>query len=291
MEVLQHISIVDLVDIAFAILVSLLCLRTIFGGSQEKDQYRSQWKDDLSELEFSLRALIAEAGMASSSLDADLLERKKELEHVLLRLENKEKELMRKLELKQSDARHLIRNDDLPNETWLVDRDLPPKQSLTSQLLASLREDNGLEQVVERTQDTVSLSTSRLVEPHTSPAIANSSEFSTLDEIYRKTSILDKATFAIAVRMLRHGSELHVVARKLELPVSEIRALDGMLRRADGVSVEQVVSHQEPEEIIRPMKSIHGGITKEWVEPQQQSQGFDTEQGMENSIEREIAFL
>jgi hypothetical protein len=45
-------------------------------------------------------------------------------------------------------------------------------------------------------------------------------------------SHLDPVTYKIARRMLLSGQELHIVARKLELPLAELRILDKMLRQS-----------------------------------------------------------
>ncbi len=49
-------------------------------------------------------------------------------------------------------------------------------------------------------------------------------------QTFEQTSIMDVVTYRIARRLLTAGKELHIVARKVDLPVSEIRLLDQLMR-------------------------------------------------------------
>lgn len=66
-------------------------------------------------------------------------------------------------------------------------------------------------------------------------------------ETYEQLSIVDPTAYRIARRLLAAGKEIHVVARKLDLPVSEVRLLDRLMRheRKDFIPVD------EPDEPVR----------------------------------------
>jgi len=49
-------------------------------------------------------------------------------------------------------------------------------------------------------------------------------------ETFKRLSIMDPTAYRIARRLLADGTEIHVVARKLDLPVSEMRLLDRLMR-------------------------------------------------------------
>ena len=58
-------------------------------------------------------------------------------------------------------------------------------------------------------------------------------------DTFQSTSIMDPATYKIARRLLASGKEIHVVARKVEMPVSEIRLLDRLMRQEQKVRGEE----------------------------------------------------
>ena len=114
----------------------------------------------------------------------------------------------------------------------------------------------GLEQLIEKADDTLSLSQQVTKEVLRQQAekrkdLGSSSvsasvlaqklaeakqenEFDPLEQAtFQGTSIMDQATYRIARRLLLAGKELHIVARKVDLPVSEIRLLDRLIREED----------------------------------------------------------
>ena len=105
----------------------------------------------------------------------------------------------------------------------------------------------------------------------------------TLQDTFDKTSIMDKTTYLIARRLLLEGKELHVVARKLELPVSEIRLLDRLIRAEQGGEEEPELelSDSQPKIIRRQQK------LDEFVPGQHRAGGVN----LDKDIEREVALL
>jgi hypothetical protein len=62
-------------------------------------------------------------------------------------------------------------------------------------------------------------------------------------DILTTPSIIDPTTYSVARRLLARGAELHVVARKLEIPLAEVRLLDKLMRsEGDGRATEEEIS-------------------------------------------------
>lgn len=62
-------------------------------------------------------------------------------------------------------------------------------------------------------------------------------------EILTTPSIIDPTTYSVARRLLARGAELHVVARKLEIPLTEVRLLDKLMRsEGEGRATEEELS-------------------------------------------------
>lgn len=62
-------------------------------------------------------------------------------------------------------------------------------------------------------------------------------------EILTTPSIIDPTTYSVARRLLARGTELHVVARKLEIPLTEVRLLDKLMRsEGEGRATEEELS-------------------------------------------------
>ncbi|OVE80211.1 hypothetical protein BVY02_01035, partial [bacterium J17] len=70
------------------------------------------------------------------------------------------------------------------------------------------------------------------------------------DPIYQQTAIVDPVAFKIAKRLLNSGKEIHVVARKLDLPVSEVRLLDSLLRQESKLADAEIVEEPVVEEPV-----------------------------------------
>lgn len=80
------------------------------------------------------------------------------------------------------------------------------------------------------------------------------------DEIFSRLSIMDKTAYKIARRLLAAGAEIHVVARKLDLPVSEIRLLDRLMREHGEAKIKETEAgpNYKPTETIPRKKDCQG---------------------------------
>lgn len=248
-----QLDMAGLVDIGFALFVTGVCLRSLFKESDTGDKRRANWKAELKELEGTLRELIAEAGAASSNLDRSLLQRKRELETLLKKIEEKQKS---SAVSPNGQAYTLGKDDDLPNDSWRKRRPANTAHPASQEnVRASDVQDEEwqsgyfeLEDLVNGASDKLSLTSRAVSERQTGPqkktpplqpaaALAGQVEKIALNETesetFNMTSIMDPTTYKIARRLLSAGLELHVVARKLDLPVSEIRLLDRLMRREE----------------------------------------------------------
>ncbi|MCB0323370.1 MAG: hypothetical protein KDD69_07340 [Bdellovibrionales bacterium] len=250
----------SLIDIGFVLLVTVACLRSFSRDGSGSDARRETWRAELKELEGSLRNLIQEAGAASRNLDRSLLQRKRELEGLLSRVESQLEAgdtTIPRITKRQS-QRGAAREDELPNESWAASQKSEPVAvaytASGGAKTATTVEAAPLEQLAQKADDTLSLSqqVTREVLRQQADAIKKRSagglehaipqdpqgpaegEFDVFEtDTFKKTSIMDPVTYRIARRLLKAGKELHVVARKVELPVSEIRLLDRLLREED----------------------------------------------------------
>jgi hypothetical protein len=155
--------------------------------------------------------------------------------------------------------------DELPNETWAAAAPTAPAMSRPQ------RPANPLEELLAEAEDSISISLSAaakagtlrtapaatraqapapaaLLQTRTSPGgeqslrnrieiIKNAEEAQPTpqeiaeQETFQQMSIMDPTAYKIARRLLAGGTEIHVVARKLELPLSEVRLLDRLMRQ------------------------------------------------------------
>ena len=106
-------------------------------------------------------------------------------------------------------------------------------------------------------------------------------------DTYNKTSIVDPVTYRIARRLLRGGKEIHVVARKIELPVSEVRLLDKLMRQEQDIDEfeEEKGNGVEVKHIVRPSEVPSSRPPAIEARSGQKKSKIDTD------IEREIALL
>lgn len=227
------------VDIGFMGLVSFVCFQSLL---RVKDDGSAR-KAELLQLEHALKELIEEASAASMQLDRSLSRRKAELERLLERLPSEESLQLNTKPHRASEPKHGI--DDLPNETWMErPRNKNPQQSAS-----------GLERLAAQKQDTVTLSSRQQEE-----------DKKELLEGFEESAIIDPVAYKIACRLLREGKEIHVVARKLELPVSEVRAIDTRIRKS-------APSLQEQVDVVVGEQRIEGAFERLGVEAI--SQGLD----------------
>lgn len=240
-----NIGMDQLADIGFGLLVIGICLKTLFTDRSALSKQREVWKEELHTLEVSLKELIAEAGEASQVFDKRIQRRQSELESLLRRAErtvSEAKEITTKLRdstNSEGESEYPLgdESDGIEDPPWakMVDDSisLPPEVE-ASLMSARARAKKDFTQVPDKTKS----SRSNLAQPKRDvrTPLQRQIEMQTEEEvsdehIFRQTSIVDPVAFRIAKRLLLEGKELHVVSRKLELPVSEIRHLDTLLRQ------------------------------------------------------------
>ena len=114
-------------------------------------------------------------------------------------------------------------------------------------------------------------------------------------ETYEQLSIVDPTAYRIARRLLAAGKEIHVVARKLDLPVSEVRLLDRLMRheRKDFVPLEEEevqVRHivRETPPVRASAQETPGPAVQQYVLGQPAA---GTHATLDSAIERELALL
>ncbi len=286
MSMLEQLNPQSMVDIGFVVLVTIACARSMWGSSDAAEKNRQLLRMELQSLEETLRSLISEAGSASTRLDRSLLQRKQELEKLLEKLDGKEQKKIAQTGNKRpvrESSLTLDNDDDLPNESWKTP--LPQlngsvstseKTRLSQTKQSDIADDfvlgSGLEQLVRQTDDSVSISAkaaqgkkNRTIRAAASIPVRNAATAPrtlreeiqlvrsdpTENKAFARTSIVDPTTYRIARRLLLEGKELHVVARKLELPLSEIRELDRLLRHEQGSAGaaeggESIISNHSP---------------------------------------------
>jgi len=241
-----NIGMDQLADIGFGLLVIGICLKTLFTDRSALSKQREVWKEELQALEISLRELIAEAGDASQVFDKRIQRRQSELESLLRRAErtvSEAKDMTTKLREstnktgEESEFSLGKESEGIEDPPWakMVDDSisLPPEVE-ASLMSARARAKKDFSQAPEKNKSSRSnlAQQKRDVRTPLQRQIEMQTEEEVSDEhIFRQTSIVDPVAFRIAKRLLLEGKELHVVSRKLELPVSEIRHLDTLLRQ------------------------------------------------------------
>lgn len=207
------LEIAEIVDVAFIVFVSAACFISLNRDASGIEESAHRWREELHALQNVLRALIEEASTASNSLDRRLLKRKQELEQILIAAEKKVEE--KTLNISASKQPVVASSNLAPIEPpWAKEKPQvksPQKQaSLLNEQLEILKEKE---------------------ERHT----------------FEKLNIVDPTTYRIARRLLSAGHEIHVVARKLELPLAEVRMLDRLMREEK--QIDMAVTSVQTKEI------------------------------------------
>ncbi len=239
---LLNITWPQIADIGFGLLVAGICLRTLLTDKDSLLKQRALWKHELTELEKSLQTLIMEATESSQVFDTRIQRRQRELQELLDKAEARIATITNTSENfkmvpadRKSNTRHSTNSTRTNTNNIYEDED---------SWIISERGERRLSQDIEmlddkstRTQSTQTQLQQRLERQRIATKqakeeakIQEEKEAEEDLEIFKHTSIVDPIVFRIAKRLLLEGKELHVVARKLELPVSEIRHLDGLLR-------------------------------------------------------------
>lgn len=224
---MESLGFAQLIDICFVALVTICCLSALASTSNRGENRAREWKRELEELRRSLELLISEAATASRSLDKSLSERQEQLADLLARIESsaevraaaelpRAKAPNRPVETAASAAQRPAADafdPDSPNPSW--ERELPK---------ASAPENDGsLRGQIEVTRQ--------------SAARAKKSDTRHVT-IQRKRSI-DPLAERVARRLLSRGQEIHIVARKLDLSLSDVRLIDRELREERGEIVDE----------------------------------------------------
>jgi hypothetical protein len=226
---LMGIGLEQFSDIGFALLVGGICLRTLLFDREANVKQRAVWKHELMELEKSLKQLILESTDVCEAFERKLDMRQKNVEALIERAEIKSSELFAKVTVASNSSKTApnVKKEKIQVEKkidWEFGDELPDE--LPSHLAAS----------IETTEDVTEFKAkpveSRLRENQATTQKAEpSAPFLSDEKIFSQTSIVDPIAYRIAKRLLLEGKELHVIARKLEIPVSEIRHLESLIRQ------------------------------------------------------------
>lgn len=236
------------VDIAFVVVIAGSCFFAITrSGSGEERSARVQ--ADLQNLEETLRELITEAGIASNSLDRSLTRRKEELQLLIERIEvlkeevqnqpkptrakrkSREKRFAAEATPSQSQRQSPEQSldEDVPNETWLRSG---PSKSISGYGAAQYANVGSLANQIEVLDVPA--------EPVTDEQFADARE---------AARSIDPVSLQIAKRLLKNGKEIHLVARKLELPIAQVRIIDTLMRRESGEFTPEIPQRQQVEPV------------------------------------------
>ena len=229
---ISGISIEQFSDIGFALLVGGICLRTLLFDRDANIKQRAIWKHELTELEKSLRQLIDEATQASELFDKQLTFRQQSIEELLDRAEKMASTSYAKASVSQSaksNSENKSESKSLrpPKKEIEVEKDWEFGEDLPDHLI------DALELTEDKTtirKDSTKKVKSNVVENYTATAVEKKAAIAE-EKIFSQTSIVDPVAYRIAKRLLLEGKELHVIARKLEIPVSEIRHLETLIRQ------------------------------------------------------------
>jgi len=222
----------SVIDVLFMGIVLYTCWQNIFGAGGQAEKKAQQWKAEMNKLEATIKDLIREAGSAGSSLDRNLLQRKRELEDLVRRMDTYENRQLidrsRERAKEKIKAYHNSRPaepvDEFPNASW---------QRGNQNVSSRSQQNSYLDNLANAQQEQVTLSsrtpvnTAREVEKDLRSKIEM-----IRDDNKRgfKGEAKDPVAYKIAARLLNAGQEIHVVSRKLGLPVAEVRLVDSMLR-------------------------------------------------------------
>ncbi|MCC6221190.1 MAG: hypothetical protein IT291_08135 [Deltaproteobacteria bacterium] len=228
---METIHFQSLVDAGFAIFVTFACLKMLLPSSASGASARDKWRQELSEVEQCLTDLIREAAASSRNLDRQLQKRQEELSDLLGQLERAQNSKKEKLSTSSS----LPSEDEFPNSTWLRS----PNQTISTGAISDTNTSpaSNPTQPDRRTPKTSrerSLMESVEITREVKASLAEQSDdrrmaFSIPPS--GSSPIVDPIAYKIAKRLLEEGKEIHVVARKLDLPLAEVRALDKLVSR------------------------------------------------------------
>lgn len=212
------------VDIAFVLLVVGICVRSLITKLQP-NPHEEQWKGELLELEESLRKLIEDASSAGRDLNQNLLLRKSELQSLIERLEKSEVEKHPKPVVKAHAKSP--KTDDLPNPSWEKPRESLRKRDTGETPVGRGPANESLRRQIEVSAQELAQLQDDLHEQEGGfeDVVVNNAPDAPEDPS-------ESVARRVARRLLLRGQEIHVVARKVELPLTEVRKIDQGLRQA-----------------------------------------------------------
>jgi len=225
-----NISWSQIADIGFLLVVTGISLRSLLVDRDALQKQRALWKKELVDLEGSLRELIGEATEASNVFDNKIQRRQRDLEALLNSIEAKVAHVANT----SSHFKVVPAEDERFDPPWA--------KAMEDEMPAHLRGR------LEDTRDKVGARGSVRARPSTQQNSAKSErslreaiEIQAIEKdnyLFQQTNIVDPVSFKIAKRLLLEGKEIHVISRKLDIPASEIRHLESLLRINDSSSVE-----------------------------------------------------
>lgn len=248
----NSIDFATLVDLGFVFLVAASALTALMRDTTSAEKRALRLSHELAGLETALRELIGEAAAASSSLDRNLLRRKQELEQLIVRCESI---LAEKHSSEQVAETHT--DPDFPNRSWIEER---PKGVAVKRKSQTGTESYWLEELATETQDTADLNRrhdyneTRVAQREFVSAATANRRF-TQQPLAREVEVVhhqedraerrfleefgDSVPHKIARRLLLSGKEIDVVAKKLNMPLAEIRAIDTIIRASGSTASSQ----------------------------------------------------
>ena len=206
------INAAQLADTGFVLFVVFTCGYSLFANKEQGAAKARKWAHELVLLQETIRELIGEASSASSQLDRTLQRRKLELEKLLNKIDTIP-----------------AYSTEMPNQSW-EERPIRKESRAQDERVAATRQAPTQSRVIPRPQPT----TQRRPIP-----LTQESELARRIEVFledKKPSRLvadeasDPTAYKIARRLLEAGQESHVVAKKVGLPIEEIRVLDSMIK-------------------------------------------------------------
>ena len=221
---------------------------------REVQRRADQWQGELQQVEGVLRRLVADATSASQSLDRQLSRRHEELAALARRIDqhNTEQNVRLNPELLAIANENAVSAaapqsllDDLPNPTWLKSS----KPAVSQKAKNKHTEQFDTENQARAIEPLPGLSSEIEVEKQleSPPPSSHEAIIAALPSALGVSMLsnTDIAAYRVAARLLANGKEIHVVARKLGLPIHEIRGLDLLLRGETQVKDESSAAAYE----------------------------------------------
>lgn len=251
-------NIQTIIDIGFIALVTITCCRALMlsqspRSEQDAQRRTEQWQGELQQVEGVLRRLVADATSAGQSLDRQLSRRHEELSALVRRID--QHKVPQNYELDPNHLEIATENavsaagaqailDDLPNPTWNRTVKSTPAAEPSNRIAG----EDLIAKLAPATAKRTETPLSTMIEIETREEAPRPSAH---EEIIAQlpaalgvsmVSSPDLTAYKVAARLLSNGKEIHLVARKLSLPIHEVRALERLLR---GENAEHAPSYDE----------------------------------------------